>query len=353
MSIDHAYAELGLPPGASESEVKASWRRLVSRWHPDRNASAQAAELMHRINGAYDRIRLSAVSNGQGATADDADGSSEQRASGRATAGGRVVRRKVRLSLEEATLGCTKVIRGRLTSLCAACGGQGVPQASTSCTRCDGTGKTRGSVWYGWLPALSTCVDCDGTGAVRLACRACEGQGKQSTTYQRTVRVPAGVRQGDVLSADGAGHHRGGFDGTLELHIALAAHQFFVPGDDGSLRCEMPVDGFAWIAEGWIDVPTLTGLHQMRLRRGRHVYRLRGQGLPLPQRGTARGDCVVTVVPTFPESLSALQQSLLAQLVASADTQATDGPLHAWQATLRAWDHSRPKAARAKSDGWS
>ena len=61
MGLDDAYVELGVSPGASESEVKAAWRRLVSRWHPDRNASADAAALMQRINRAYDRIRLALV----------------------------------------------------------------------------------------------------------------------------------------------------------------------------------------------------------------------------------------------------------------------------------------------------
>jgi molecular chaperone DnaJ len=74
------------------------------------------------------------------------------------------------------------------------------------------------------------------------------------------------------------------------------------------------VDGFAWIASAWIDVPTLTGLQQMRLQRERHVYRLRGQGLPRERRGIARGDYLVSVVPTFPDVLSIQQEVLLDQL---------------------------------------
>jgi molecular chaperone DnaJ len=97
----------------------------------------------------------------------------------------------------------------------------------------------------------------------------------------------------------------------------------------------MPVEGFAWMAGRWVDVPTLTGMQQMRLRRGHHVYRLRGQGFPSERRG-ARGDYVVTIVPTFPEALSAEQEALLDRLAA---TQA--GALHAWQRTLKAWDRGR------------
>ena len=56
ISIEDAYVALGIPPGAPAGEVKAAWRRLASRWHPDRNPSAEAAALMQRINGAYERL---------------------------------------------------------------------------------------------------------------------------------------------------------------------------------------------------------------------------------------------------------------------------------------------------------
>lgn len=349
MSINLAYAELGLPPGASESEVRAAWRRLVSRWHPDRNTSADAVDLMQRVNSAYERIRLTAFTSAlRDGPSDSSSGGKAPGASRQAESQGRMLRRKVRLSLEEAALGCTKVLHGKLTDTCAACTGHGVLKAAAPCPGCEGAGTVRGSAWFGWLSTQATCEACEGSGVVRRTCRACEGRGKCSSAYRRTVRIPAGVRQGDLLSAEGAGDRHGDFDGSLELHVEIAAHKLFVLCDDGSLRCEMPVDGFAWIANAWIDVPTLTGLQEMRLQRGRHVYRLRGQGLPLERRGTARGDYLVTVVPTFPDVLSIQQQALLDQLACSSvttDGQAAAGPIRAWRRTVHAWDRSRPKGA--------
>ena len=137
---------------------------------------------------------------------------------------------------------------------------------------------------------------------------------------------------------------------TSILIIEFAAVRFTL-GDDGSLRCEMPVDGFAWIAGAWIEVPTLTGLQQMRLQRGRHVYRLRGQGLPLERRGSTRGDYLVTVVPTFPDLLSVEQQTLLDRLVSAsltADEPAAAGAIRAWRRTVQVWDRSRPRGAAAQ-----
>jgi molecular chaperone DnaJ len=203
-------------------------------------------------------------------------------------------------------------------------------------------GSVRTTSLFGWLATRSTCTDCEGSGRVRQVCRACEGHGKRSVAYRRTVHVPGGVRKGEVLSAEDAAEQKDYFAGTLELHVDIAEHEFFVPGDDGELRCEMPVDGLAWIASTWVDVPTLTGLHRMRLQRGRHVYRLRGQGLPLERGGTARGDYLVTVVPTFPDEFTAAQQALLDQLVQSslATQDFVAGPLRTWRRTVEAWKRS-------------
>jgi molecular chaperone DnaJ len=158
------------------------------------------------------------------------------------------------------------------------------------------------------------------------------------------VRIPAGVRHGDVLCAEG---DRDDPAGTLELCVELMPHKLFVLGDDGILRCEMPVDGFAWIASRWTEVPTLTGLQQMRLQHGHHAYRLRGQGFPVERRGEP-GDYIVTVVPTFPPSLSAEQEALLDRLMAAGGDS---GPVRAWERKVRAWENRRG-GARGSSAPW-
>lgn len=181
---------------------------------------------------------------------------------------------------------------------------------------------------------MATCDACDGERVARQACDGCDGAGRLTRTYRQPVRIPAGVRHADVLHAAEA-------NGSFELRVELSAHRFFVLDDDGILRCEMPVEGFAWMANRWVDVPTLTGVQQMRLKRGHHVYRLRGQGFPSERRGV-RGDYVLTVVPTFPESLSAEQEALLDRLSAM-----STAPLREWQRTLQVWDRGRRKTPSA------
>jgi molecular chaperone DnaJ len=329
ISIEDAYVALGIPPGAPPSEVKAAWRRLASRWHPDRNPSAEAAALMQRINGAYERIL-----HGPDDEAEDA-----------AAAGaspGPVLRRRVRLDLEEAALGTTRVLRGRVIETCTACDGAGTTGALAACGHCDGSGSVRSSLWFGWMPASSRCTHCDGSGRLPVPCPDCGGHGTLRRRYERRVRFPAGVRDGDVLNA----HVRGadGVDGTLELHLRVAAHPFFTTdeADPGLLRCEMPVDGFAWLAEAWAEVPTLEGPQQMRLRRGRLTYRLRGQGRPLERGGTARGDLVISVAPSFPDTLSPRRQAMLEKLAADTGTDAEPDAVRAWRGQMAHWQRGRP-----------
>lgn len=332
VNIDHAYAELGLPRGASADEVKAAWRRLVSRWHPDRNGSAEAVRWMQRINHAYEKIREAAFDPGPTETpaADTPHGTetpAEKRAEERPA--GPTLRRKVRLTLEEAAFGCVRSLRGRLRSVCLDCAGSG-DAPSLACERCDGAGRLR-SVWFGLLASESDCRACEGSGRIEARCSRCAGKGQRSSTHARNVRIPPGVRSGDVLQAEGnAG------EPVFELNVEFAAHPLFTPGDEGSVHCAMPVDGFAWLANGWIEVPTLAGLQQMRLQRGRNRYRLRGQGLPLERHGRERGDLIVEVQPSFPDRLDATQQALLDELARSADAGAAK-PLRDWRERLAAW----------------
>ncbi len=53
---ENPYTVLGLSPGASDDEVKAAYKRLAKKYHPDLNPSPEAEEKMKQINAAYDQI---------------------------------------------------------------------------------------------------------------------------------------------------------------------------------------------------------------------------------------------------------------------------------------------------------
>lgn len=52
------YQVLGVSPGASDEEVKAAYRKLAQKYHPDLNpGNEEAARKMKEINAAYDQIK--------------------------------------------------------------------------------------------------------------------------------------------------------------------------------------------------------------------------------------------------------------------------------------------------------
>lgn len=401
MDLQAAYAELGLSRPADEATVKAAWRRLASQWHPDRNPSQQAVRRMQRINHAFEQIRSAGFAAPQGASsaspapapagasasapaqppsaarrsrapagAEDpgrhrqgqahmgADGDEAPPAAAAAPA--RLVQRKLKLTLEEAALGCTRTLSGRFTARCGACEGQGHQvRLGSDCPDCAGSGRQRAAGWFGLFAAAATsstpCEACAGTGQQRLACPECEGSGQlPPQAWRLTVRIPPGVRAGDELSVSSPPPRDGRAAVQLALSITLAPHPLFTLAEDGTLHGQVPVDGFSWLGERTVAVPTLDGLQPLTLRREQRVYRLPGRGFPVARRG-ARGDAVVEVLPVFPDHFSDDQQLLLDQLIAT--MRPTPGPAGAaagrlrpgqsprlgeWQRLLAAWQRQRP-----------
>lgn len=304
MTVDDAYAELGLPPGASLAQVKAAWRTLVSRWHPDRNGHASASARMQRINQALEHIRN--ASGGATRAAPEAD-------EGPAPAPAHTVHRRVTLTLEEAAAGCIKILQGTVIEQCGDCAGTGQVLEPQECAACAGKGSVMERNWFGWFGPATACTTCEGSGKSWPACPTCDGSGKaEAARYRVSVRLPADVRDGDLLHvATGRGRAV-----ALDIQVDLQPHAHLVRDDDGTVRCEWPVDGFAWIANRAVDVPTLWGTKPLGLQRGQVMYRLAGQGF-LSRNDKKRADQVVIVVPRFPAQLSREQQRLLDKLAAT------------------------------------
>lgn len=348
MDLDDAYTELGLSRDAAEAEVKAAWRRLVSHWHPDRNPSELAVVRMQRINLALDLIRMAGFS-----TTHDPDAAPDEKPEDapdgaepppHATPPVRTVYRKLKLSLEEAALGCTRVFSGRSVDPCAACEGTGRRIPGSTCTACAGAGTQRAPLWYGLFSADIECTACRGSGVLHEDCPACAGQGQGTPhAWRVAARIPPGVRSGDVLGVDGQPSRGGQPAMHLELRIELQPHPLFMLDDDGTVRCRVPVEGFLWVAQQPVEVPTLDGPHRLALQRGQLGYRLPGQGFPVERRG-ARGDALVEIEPVFPSRFSADQQILLDQLLASTARQPAEPRLADWQQEMKRWQRGRNRA---------
>lgn len=140
---------------------------------------------------------------------------------------------------------------------------------------------------------------------------------RDSQVEQLTVRIPAGVENGQKLRVTGKGGHGagGGPPGDLLLEIAIEADPLFRrEGDDLLVTVEIPFSG-ACLGTS-VEVPTLEGPKRIKIPAGMpggRKIRLRGFGVPM--RGSkARGDLYAVIAVAIPEQLTPEQKKLLEQL---------------------------------------
>ncbi len=216
------------------------------------------------------------------------------------------------LPFAEAVDGVTVPLRMSSEQPCPSCHGTGGRDGALphTCPSCHGTGQTSRNA--GGFAFAEPCRECRGRGmVVDDPCPDCGGSGRAMGTRTLTVRIPAGVKDGQRirLKGKGAPGERGGPPGDLYVTVAVSPHRVFGRTGD-NLTLTVPVT-FAEAALGAeVRVPTLGGSPvTLRIPAGTangRTFRVRGKGVPRKAGdGTPRGDLLVTVEVTVPTTLSA------------------------------------------------
>lgn len=345
MSDRDYYDVLGVVRGAGESEIKKAYKRLVMKYHPDRNRdNKEAQERLKEVNRAYDVLSdnekrriydhhghegLRAAASGGGfggASPEDLFGDifgsifGGGRTSGgsRATPQGRDIQVKLTIDLPEAVAGHTEHFPITAPTNCDDCNGSGVAPGSEPefCMDCDGTGVMR--VAQGFFSMQRTCGRCGGSGKIiRNPCSHCRGSGSVRKKRTLKVDIPAGVDNGDVLTLRGEGEPGGpgGISGDLRILVEVRPHALFTR-DGPNLYCDVPVNISELALGGSLRIPTLDGEVSVKLPAGTQSgkrLRLSGKGVP-GLRGTRRGDLFCRVMAETPVRLSRRHKELLKEL---------------------------------------
>lgn len=348
------YEVLGVARNASEAELKQAYRRKAMRYHPDRNAGDVAAEENFkeikeayetladpRKRAAYDQFGHAGLDGAAGMGGHGAGGFADIFSdvfgdifSGGARRGanmfrGADLRYNLELSLEEAVQGTEVQIEVPTLEVCEECTGSGVRGGGKPdvCPTCHGQGDVR--IQQGFFAIQQTCPRCRGTGSVVTdPCQSCHGRGRKETTKTLSVKVPAGVDNGDRIRLTGEGEpgENGGPPGDLYVQIMVKPHAIFTR-EGPNLRCEVPINFVLAALGGNIEVPTLDGRATIQIPSGTQtgkVFRLRGKGVT-PVRGGPQGDLLCRVQLETPVNLTREQKELLEKF---ADTLEAGGKKH-------------------------
>ncbi|MEO0420973.1 MAG: molecular chaperone DnaJ [Pseudomonadota bacterium] len=342
------YQTLGVSRTATADEIRKAFKRLAMKHHPDRNPDDPEAENRFKEvkqaydvlsdaekRAAYDRFGDAALNGGMGGPGGGGGGFEDLNDvfneifgdvfGGGARRGGGGRRSRVmrgadiaydlELELEEAVFGTTVEIEVPNTAQCGTCDGSGAEPGSEpeTCETCGGRGQVR--VQQGFFSLQQPCPRCGGRG-VRITdpCRTCDGQGRVEESRRLSVKVPAGVDDGDRIRLSGEGEtgRNGGPPGDLYVEIRTKEHPLFTR-DGRDLHCEIPVSYATAVLGGQVEAPTLSGPVSLKVPVGTQagrVFRMSGKGVR-PVRGGATGDLYCRVTVETPVNLTGHQKDLL------------------------------------------
>jgi curved DNA-binding protein len=300
MEYKDYYKILGVAKGATEKEIKAAYRKLARKHHPDVNPGNKEAEARFKeINEAYEvlgdkdkRKRYDELGANW-----DAFGRTAGPGGARGWPGG------VRVEYED--LG----------------GGGGFSDFFR--TFFGGGGGFGGAGFPGFErgeEAFSPAADAEGEVELTLA-EVFRGTTREVTVggsrHRVEVKIPPGVREGSRVRVAGeGGKGGGGRRGDLYLRVRIAPDPTFErKGDDLQTSVHVPLTSA--VLGGEAHVRTLEGPVGIRIPAGTpagQVFRLRGHGLPrLGARGE-RGDLLATLAVDLPRTLTARQKELFEEL---------------------------------------
>jgi molecular chaperone DnaJ len=181
------------------------------------------------------------------------------------------------------------------------------------CNVCNGTGHVSSS--QGAFAFDEPCRACRGRGAViDEPCPTCSGTGREVSDKTLSIRVPAGVSDGQRIRLAGRGQpgDHGGPTGDLYVVVHVRPHAIFGRrGDDLTLK--LPITFPEAVLGATVALPTLDGEPvTVRIAPGTTSGRtLRVKGRGVHRRDGRTGDLLATVDVAVPSKLDTTARTAL------------------------------------------
>jgi len=345
------YETLGLQKGASKDEVKKAFRKLSAVHHPDKKTGNEAKykEITEayavlgdeKKKAEYDTYGHAFQGGGGGAQAGGYNWADMQQGfggnapgfefdlgdifesfgfgGGRKPSRGRDISIDINLSFSEAVFGVTRSVLLTKNNTCSHCTGTGAKKGSelVTCTTCNGNGKireTKQSI-MGTFQTVRECATCAGTGKVpKERCGYCAGTGVVREEEEITIKVPAGIQNGEVIRLTGRGEAMPkGQGGDLYVKIQVETHST-IKRDGSTLYSHLPIKLTDALLGGEYVVTTLDGTVTINIPAGitpGEMLRIKNKGVPVDGR---RGDFLVKIEIQMPKQLSRKAKKLIEDL---------------------------------------
>ncbi len=343
------YKVLSVNKSASTDEIKAAYRKLAMKYHPDRNpGNKEAEEKFKQATAAYEVLSNKQKRNqydqfghdgldgmGGGASAgmnmDDifesfgdifgsmfGGGQRTHRKNGPEPKAGHSLYKEIQISLKDAFLGTKKEISYYHFFACGDCSGKGTKPGTSprTCSACKGSGQMQYK--QGFFMYTQTCSACAGEGSVITSpCHGCNGQSRVQKYDKFSVTIPRGIFDNAELRITDKGDAGvyGGPTGDLFLKIRVQPHRTFKRINNDlvcqvmltypqlTLGCQVEIEGIDG-TKYMIKIPKGCAVGKHITVSGNGFYQLRS---------TTRGNLVITTQCHIPKKISGDAKKILSQ----------------------------------------
>lgn len=343
------YEILGLQKGASRDEVKKAFRKKAAELHPDKKTGneekykevteAYAVLGDEKKKAEYDTYGQSFSGAGgggnpfgggfdfsgfqQGGVEFDINDIFSQfgfgGGGGQQKQRGRDISIDINLKFEEAVFGVTRKVLLTKNNTCSTCDGSGAKPGTAldTCSTCNGQGKIREQRQsiMGSFTTVRECSTCHGSGKVpKERCGTCAGAGVARTEEEISIKIPAGIQNGEVIRMTGRGEaipH--GQAGDLYIKIHAESHKT-IKREGTTLSTILPIKLTDALLGATYSVMTLDGSVDIKIPAGvthGELIRIKEKGVP-SDRG--RGDFMVRISVETPKKLSRKAKQLIEEL---------------------------------------